>query len=228
MYKLKRHLGVIIGISVIFIWFAVLIPLLQWDYTWPSLWVPLAVLLMTHLYTGLFITAHDAMHGIVSPKHKKLNHSIGRVAAFLFAFNAYNKLLPKHHEHHKYVATEKDPDYAFKGFVGWYLKFVREYVSLWQILYMAITFNILKLFLPTPNLILFWIIPSLLSTLQLFYFGTYLPHRGEHAPDNEHKARSQEKNHLWAFISCYFFGYHFEHHNTPWVPWWQLYKEKKA
>jgi beta-carotene ketolase (CrtW type) len=227
MSSSTSHKGVAIALLIIFSWFGILISLLLWQFSWPGFTVPLAVLLMTHLYTGLFITAHDAMHGVVSPPKPGLNRAIGSIAAFLFAFNSYKKLLPKHHEHHKYVATEKDPDYASKGFLGWYLKFVKEYVSWWQILYMAITFNILKLFLPTENLILFWILPSLLATLQLFYFGTYLPHRGEHEADNVHKARSQRKNHIWAFISCYFFGYHYEHHNMPWVPWWQLYKQKE-
>lgn len=219
--------GVIIALLIVFLWLGVLISLLLWEFTWPNFLLPLAVLLMTHLYTGLFITAHDAMHGVVSPGNSALNRFLGSLAAFLFAFNSYKKLLPKHHEHHRYVATEKDPDYAEKGFVGWYLKFVKEYVSWWQILYMAVTFNILKLFLPTENLILFWILPSLLATLQLFYFGTYLPHRGEHEADNLHKARSLGKNHLWAFLSCYFFGYHYEHHDAPWVPWWQLYRQKE-
>jgi beta-carotene ketolase (CrtW type) len=27
-------------------------------------------------------------------------------------------------------------------------------------------------------------------------------------------------------ISCYFFGYHFEHHESPQTPWWRLYQSK--
>jgi beta-carotene ketolase (CrtW type) len=27
---------------------------------------------------------------------------------------------------------------------------------------------------------------------------------------------------VWAFISCYFFGYHYEHHDQPYLPWWKL------
>jgi beta-carotene ketolase (CrtW type) len=31
-------------------------------------------------------------------------------------------------------------------------------------------------------------------------------------------------------LSCYFFGYHFEHHDSPGTPWWRLWrvKEKQA
>jgi beta-carotene ketolase (CrtW type) len=90
---------------------------------------------------------------------------------------------------------------------------------------MAIIYNILKLGLPEQNLIMFWVLPSLLSTLQLFYFGTYLPHKGEH--QNIHHSKTQSKNHLWAFLSCYFFGYHYEHHNSPGTPWWKLWIEKE-
>jgi beta-carotene ketolase (CrtW type) len=87
---------------------------------------------------------------------------------------------------------------------------------------MAVTYNVAKIWLDADALILYWQVPAILSTLQLFYFGTYLPHRGEHLASNIHKARSQQLNHVWAFISCYFFGYHQEHHAMPWLPWYKL------
>jgi beta-carotene/zeaxanthin 4-ketolase len=46
----------------------------------------LLILAHTHLFTGLFITAHDAMHGTVS-SNKKLNEGIGWLASALFAYN---------------------------------------------------------------------------------------------------------------------------------------------
>ena len=165
------------------------------------------------------------MHGVVS-RNKTLNKTIGTVAAGLFAYNYYPRLFPRHHEHHRYVATDKDPDYHGGNFFAWYYSFLKQYITWQQILLMAITFNLLKLVFSIENIILFWIIPSVLATFQLFYFGTFLPHRGEHAPDNRHKSSTQSRNHLWAFLSCYFFGYHYEHHEKPYVPWWQLYKEK--
>lgn len=217
--------GVIIALSIILFWFVSLYFLLILDISWSNPLVYLGILIQTHLYTGLFITAHDAMHGIVS-ENKKLNHTIGWFSALLFSYNFYWKLFPKHHEHHRFVATDKDPDYHPSGkFFIWYLSFIRQYVSVWQILLMAVTFNILKLFLPTENLVVFWMLPAVLSTLQLFYFGTYLPHMGE--SDNKHHSNSQSKNHFWAFISCYFFGYHYEHHDSPGTPWWRLWKIKE-
>jgi beta-carotene ketolase (CrtW type) len=225
MMQSKTEKGVLVGLSIILLWFVTLLCLLQFfEVNWQNPLTYFFILLQTHLYTGLFITAHDAMHGAVS-SNKKMNNTIGKIAATLFAYNSYKKLFPKHHMHHRYVATEKDPDYHAGNFFAWYFKFAREYVSIWQILLMAATYELLLLGFAKPNVILYYIIPSVLATLQLFYFGTYLPHRGEHS--NKHRSSTQKKNHLWAFISCYFFGYHYEHHHAPGVPWWQLYKEKE-
>jgi len=227
MTFLKRNKGVFIALAIILSWGWCLWFLLNRPVDFYSFITYLLILVQTHLYTGLFITAHDAMHGVVS-RHKSLNKAIGTVAAGLFAYNYYPRLFPRHHEHHRFVATDKDPDYHGGNFFAWYYSFLKQYITWQQILLMALTFNLLKLFFPVENIILFWIIPSVLATFQLFYFGTYLPHRGEHEAHNRHKSSTQAKNHMWAFLSCYFFGYHYEHHDKPNVPWWQLYKEKES
>ena len=230
MEQLRKHTGVFIALAVILSWTGLLLFHFFWKADPFHPWTWLGILLQTHLFTGLFITAHDAMHGSVSPGNPRLNHLIGRLCAIGFMFNSYRILRPKHYEHHRFVGTEQDPDFhgEKEGFWFWYLKFVREYVRWPQILLAAITFNLLLhlVGIAELNLILYWVIPSILSTLQLFYFGTYLPHMGEH--NNVHKSHSQSKNHLWAFLSCYFFGYHFEHHDKPRTPWWELWKVKEA
>ncbi|WP_237240690.1 fatty acid desaturase [Wocania arenilitoris] len=186
----------------------------------------LAILLQTHLYTGLFITAHDAMHSSVS-KNRKFNNLTGWITSILFAFNFYDRLLVKHHEHHKFVATEKDPDYHESGKLWlWYWSFIKRYVTLKQLILVTITLQLLRLVFPLENLVIYWVLPSILSTFQLFYFGTYIPHKKGHEHNNKHKSTTLKKNHLWAFVSCYFFGYHYEHHDTPGVPWWRLWKTK--
>ena len=225
MSMLKRNRGVFIACTIILAWFLSLWFLLHLEVNFYAPVTYLAVLVQTHLYTGLFITAHDAMHGMVSP-NRKLNKAIGVGAAGLFAFNAYHRLLPKHHQHHRFVATDRDPDYHGGHFFAWYYSFLKQYISWQQILLMALTYNVFKLVFPVENVVLFWMIPSVLATFQLFYFGTFLPHRGQHAAGNRHKSGTQQKNHVWAFLSCYFFGYHYEHHDKPQVPWWQLYREK--
>ncbi|MCS7005882.1 MAG: fatty acid desaturase [Cytophagales bacterium] len=221
-------LGVGIGLGIIALWIISTSACLLFPFNFACWYHYLLIFLQTHLYTGLFITAHDAMHGIVAPASPQLNRWIGKIAACLFAFNSYEKMLPKHHAHHKFVGTTQDPDFHESQHFGkWYISFLLEYVSWKQVFLMAITYNILTYFFSEWNVFLFWMLPSLLSTLQLFYFGTYLPHRGEHEPNNIHKARSQKLHHFWAFVSCYFFGYHYEHHAFPHVPWWQLYRIKE-
>lgn len=221
----KNSKGVYIALLIIGVWFISLYFLLQIQVNFWNPLVYLGIAVQMHLYTGLFITAHDAMHGLVSEK-KRLNHGIGWFSALLFSYNFYWKLFPKHHEHHRFVATENDPDYhPSQNFFIWYWSFITTYVSIWQVLLMAVTFNVLKLFIPQVNLIVFWMIPAILATLQLFYFGTYLPHKGNHT--NKHHSGSQAKNHIWAFISCYFFGYHYEHHDSPGTPWWRLWEVKE-
>lgn len=221
--KKPSGIGLLVAIVVIGSWFACLWFLLQWEFSWRNPLTYLLVLVQMHLYTGLFITAHDGMHGTIYPS-RKVNEVVGQICTALYAAFSFKKLNVKHHQHHKHVHSESDPDYHEGGFLRWYLKFITEYISLWQLLIMAVTFNVLKIWFPEQNLLLFWVLPALLSTLQLFYFGTWLPHHGEH--DNVHQSRSMKKNHVIGFLSCYFFGYHYEHHQWPGIPWWQLWKMK--
>ncbi|KAA9339098.1 fatty acid desaturase [Hymenobacter busanensis] len=221
--------GVAVAVAIVVCWAGLLTWLLAaYRPDWRTPWPYLLALLQTHLYTGLFITAHDAMHGVVSP-NKRLNNALGTVAAGLFAYNWFPRLLPRHHAHHRHVATPHDPDFhdgQHPNFLLWLLRFARNYITIGQVVLMALTFNVLKLFFPTANVVAFWMLPAVLATIQLFYFGTYLPHRGEHDAANQHKSRSQGKQHLWAFVSCYFFGYHYEHHDQPYLPWWRLWRAK--
>lgn len=221
--KSQSYTGVIIASLIILVWAISLCFLLSWGFSWTSPFTYIMILVHMHLYTGLFITAHDAMHGTVSSS-PKVNYLFGQLCTALYAAFPFRKLYQKHHEHHRHVHSEGDPDYHEGNFLSWYLKFMGEYLSFWQILIMAAAFNILKLWFSEINLLMFWVLPSLLSTLQLFYFGTWLPHHGSH--DNPHHSRTQSKGHLKAFLSCYFFGYHYEHHDSPGLPWWLLWKTK--
>lgn len=216
-----RGAGVFFAILIIGGWATSTILLMQWEVNFINPLLYLFVLVQMHLYTGLFITAHDAMHGTVS-SNKIINNWAGIIATFVYAAFWYPKLYTKHHQHHKHVHTADDPDYHQGSFIAWYIQFIRNYLSVWQVIFMAVLFNVLKIWIPQPNLIMFWVVPSLLSTLQLFYFGTYRPHKGEH--DNIYQSGTQKRNHVAAFFSCYFFGYHYEHHASPGTPWWQLYR----
>ncbi|MFO0484887.1 MAG: fatty acid desaturase [Sphingobacteriia bacterium] len=216
-------MGLVIAVVILCTWGLSVAFGLSVAHNWASPLSWLWVAVQTHLYTGLFITAHDAMHGTVHPR-AQVNRLVGWLAAGLFAYNYYPLLIRKHHQHHRFVATAADPDFHTGSFLRWYLSFLRQYIRWPQLLLMALTFNVLKYFFPLENVLLFWMLPAVLSTFQLFVFGTWLPHRG--TPANAHHARSQRKNHLWAFVSCYFFGYHYEHHHHPGTPWWRLWAYK--
>ena len=67
-------------------------------------------------------------------------------------------------------------------------------------------------------------VPSILASMQLFVFGTWLPHRPGHDdfPDR-HNARSTRVSDPLSLLTCFHFGgYHHEHHLHPSVPWWRL------
>ncbi len=221
--------GLALAFALLSLWLASLIWLLSADLNHFSLaFIPVAFLLQTFLYTGLFITAHDAMHGTVAPGYPALNRAIGSVAIVLYALFDYRHLQAKHFEHHRHPAREGDPDYhdgRHTGFMRWYAHFMLGYMSWRQIVGMAIAFNILHHLagIPLSNLLLFWVAPALLSTAQLFYFGTYLPHRQPaEGYGNPHHARSSNYSAVLSFLACYHFGYHYEHHDHPSVPWWRL------
>lgn len=225
----RSRRGLLAALAVIAAWSALLAALLGSDLGGrTALASPLLVVCMTFLYTGLFITAHDAMHGLVAPWNKTLNDAVGWFCTLVFALFPFTRLRTKHHEHHRMPAGPEDPDFhdgTHRGFWPWYARFFFTYVSWPQILGMAVVFNVLHHLagIPLANLILFWVIPSLLSTVQLFFFGTYLPHRELEAPyTDRHRARSNDYSTLLSFLTCYHFGYHWEHHAYPYVPWWAL------
>lgn len=191
-------------------------------------WIYLHVLIQTYLFTGLFITGHDAMHGTIS-RNRFINQSLGYLTVFLYAGMWYRSLLKYHGLHHMYPGTEKDPDYSVgsQNFFVWWVRFMLHYVTWIQFVIMALLYNILRIWFTDWSIVVFWIIPAVLSTFQLFYFGTYIPHRQPHTQQmGVHKARSLPRAHLWAMLSCYFFGYHREHHESPRTPWWRLYRLK--
>jgi beta-carotene/zeaxanthin 4-ketolase len=225
----------IVGIWIISLWSCFQI---QIETTHP-IWLLCLVGWQTWIYTGLFITAHDAMHGSIYPS-PKLNRAIGQLCLWLYAGFDYSLLASKHHLHHQYPASERDPDFHngnAPNFSSWYKHFVCEHLSWGQVLNLVLMFGVYAivcqydratpLLWRLPNLLLFWVIPSLLSSLQLFYFGTFLPHREPpEGYQNLHRAQTIARSSWWSLISCYHFGYHQEHHESPQIPWWQLDRQK--
>lgn len=221
--------GIFIAILILLFWITNLVySLLYVEVDFLSPFLYLHVITQAYLYTGLFITAHDAMHGTVS-KFKKLNFAIGWICTFLFAGLSYSKLICNHRKHHENPGSIDDPDYCTKSqnFFYWFFSFFSKYVTIGQIIFMALIFNLMKLFTSELSIWFFFVLPVILSSFQLFFFGTYLPHKLPHEQNMKpHNARTQKKNNIIAMITCYFFGYHYEHHEFPYLPWWKLYSVK--
>ncbi|MEM9222250.1 MAG: fatty acid desaturase [Pseudomonadota bacterium] len=186
------------------------------------------ILLQAWLCVGLFIIAHDCMHGSLAPHRPVVNRSFGRLTLFLYAAFSYDRLLPDHHNHHKNPGTEDDPDYHPEdatAFWPWFLHFMRHYYGWREFATMtAVLGAYYVLFSPSlPLVLVFFAIPAILSALQLFTFGTYLPHRDEdHEFADHHNSRTNDFPWLLSLITCFHFGYHHEHHLSPWTPWWRL------
>jgi len=221
-------MGLLIAFLIISLWIAHLVYLLAFVEVSFAPVMLIHIAIQTYLYTGLFITAHDAMHGLGS-SNRTVNSIVGRSATWLFAALSYSRLNRKHQLHHQFPGEAADPDYytGSQNFWRWWFSFLKNYMSWWQIITMAIIFNVLQIWINQQNLIVFWVLPSVLATFQLFYFGTYRPHRLPHTESMlPHNARSQNGSHLGAMLSCYFFAYHYEHHESPQTPWWKLYQIK--
>lgn len=104
--------GFAIAAGIILLWVANLLFWISRDLSaLPLALVPLGIVLQIFLYTGLFITAHDAMHGCVTPANHGLNNAIGTLCVALYALFSFNKLHEKHWEHHRHPASGDDPDF---------------------------------------------------------------------------------------------------------------------
>jgi len=221
--------GLLIAGTIIGLWTVSLIILLHVNISNISFGlIGFGIVWQTFLYAGLFITAHDAMHGLVFPKNPKINNLVGSVCVVLYGLLSYKDLVHKHWLHHKYPGSEHDPDFhdnQHKNFWAWYFRFMCNYGTWKQLLGWTIIFNVLRfvVHLSPMNLILFWCLPSILSSIQLFYFGTFLTHREpEGGYTNQHCTQTIALPVFLSFITSYHFIYHQEHHEYPQVPWWKL------
>jgi beta-carotene/zeaxanthin 4-ketolase len=195
-------------------------------------WILTAILGRIFIQTGLFIVAHDAIHGSVLPSNRRWNQTIGGLAVTLYALLPYQRLASDHDRHHQHPGQPNDPDFH-DGFhrspFAWYMKFMRGYLDRRQKI--VLFFGIGAIFLTLhwglhvalTNLFLFWILPIVLSSMQLFCFGTYLPHRSASSSSGEsHHIASTNFSPIFSFLTCYHFGYHWEHHEYPALPWYML------
>jgi beta-carotene/zeaxanthin 4-ketolase len=180
------------------------------------------------LSVGLFIIAHDAMHGSLAPFRPRVNWAFGQLALGMYAGFRFTPLNKEHHQHHRHSGTADDPDFDERpphGFWAWYYTFMRHYFGLRELIVLTIIVTAYQWVLGAalPNVLVFWAVPALASSLQLFAFGTYLPHRpGDETFTDRHRTRSNDLPEWASLLTCFHFGYHHEHHDQPNVPWWRL------
>ncbi|MFM7888185.1 MAG: fatty acid desaturase [Pseudanabaena sp.] len=191
-----------------------------------------SILIRTYLHTGLFILAHESMHGNLIRQNQRLNKIVGRLMLVIYGFLPYDRCFVNHINHHRYPSQSGDPDFHGDAAhpIYWYCKFMSEYFPLRSLFaFIASMMVILALLMfafnvSLINIILFWLLPLILSSLQLFVFGTYLPHRQvDNNLNFSPRLHSEPYVVLWSFLSCYNFGhYHWEHHAYPHIPWYKL------
>jgi beta-carotene ketolase (CrtW type) len=223
------QLGALIGIS----WLVTLVIGLRLDLDqMHPLVITAWVLVRSFLHTGLFILAHDAMHNSLVPGHGLINQRIGRLCLWLYAGLNYDVCKRNHHRHHLMPESEADPDFCpthNRSVLAWLVRFLRNYLNPAQLSRLIFVLTLLLLAAqlhqsqPLVTVSVTFLLPLLISTAQLFFVGTYLPHRKEHQ-QTEHEVSIKSLN-LHPFVSllaCYHFGYHREHHNHPQAPWFLL------
>jgi len=223
--------GLAVAGSIIAAWLAIhLFGIFVWRadlHGWPL--AAALILLQTWLSTGLFITAHDAMHGSLAPGRPNLNRWIGALCLMLYAGLSYRQLLPKHAAHHRHAGSADDPDFHAadpRRLLPWFARFFATYYTHGQFIRIIAASLVYTQLLGASlwNILLFWAAPAVLALVQLFVFGTYLPHRqGEEPFADAHRTRSSAFSKPVSLLTCFHFGgYHHEHHLSPGTPWWRL------
>lgn len=228
-------IGLALAAAIVASWLALhLYAMFAFDLTWSSLPLALGIaMLQCWLSVGLFIVSHDAMHGSLVPGGGRINGAIGAGLLFLYAGFGWRRMRDAHFAHHKAPGSARDPDFDAANptrFWRWYGTFLKRYFGLGSALFVCcvVTLYWLVFAVPVAKIVLLYGLPAIASSVQLFYFGTFRPHRhhdtaeGEAGFADRHNARSEAYGTLASLASCFHFGYHHEHHRAPDVPWWGL------
>jgi beta-carotene ketolase (CrtW type) len=199
--------------------------------SWPALAIaPLLILMQSWFGAGMFIVAHDAMHGSLAPGRPRLNAFIGQVCVGAYAAFSYRALNICHHQHHRAPGSAEDPDFHAErpdALIPWFVAFFTRYFRLRElaIVNAVVLAYVLVLGANPLNMMLFWGLPAIVSALQLFIFGTWLPHRHKRSGPgfvDRHNARTLPMPWILSLLTCFHFGLHHEHHSSPTTPWWRL------
>ena len=166
-------------------------------------------------YVGLFIISHD-LHHIKEPT--LYQNIIGRLSLLFYGGFLLEDFSKNHMEHHKYPGiVGKDPDFDDSHPVIWYFKFMKRYLNIKQLI-ILIFFGLGLNYVAEDinNVYLFWAFPSLLASIQLFFYGTYLVHKSDGIIIDSLLPK------YFITLTSYNFGNHKQHHDDPQIPWYDL------
>ena len=176
------------------------------------------IMTLTWQYVGLFIISHDLHHAEEPNLYQQV---LGRLSLICYGGFFLKHFSEKHYKHHEYPGIDgKDPDFHDGNPIIWYLKFMQRYINLYQVVVQILIYNLAKYCnITEENMVLFWLIPSVFASIQLFFYGTFLVHEKDGVIKN-----SQLPKWLITFTS-YNFGHHKTHHKKPKLPWFELDEE---
>ena len=130
--------GLLLAACVIGGWAAVHIYSVFFHALSAPIWITLALIaVQCWLYAGMFIVAHDTMHGSLVPNKPKSNAVIGKAIMFVYAGFDWEYMRKAHHAHHRSPGTQQDPDFNAdnpNAFWPWYYKFFTQYFGIKQII----------------------------------------------------------------------------------------------
>ena len=78
MEKSNKEWGIFLALAILMAWCVNLTFGLRMEIDPTNPWLYIAILVQTHLYTGLFISSHDSIHGVLSVKYPKINRALGQ------------------------------------------------------------------------------------------------------------------------------------------------------
>ena len=207
------------------LWLMVYFATRPWDSIAWYVWI-MGIALQSYLYSGIFIIVHDCIHGSFAKNNPRVNAAVGHILSQFYGFVDYGVLRKSHYLHHLHPATLPDPDYhANEKFWPWFASFLKAYLGWRQLWLFSAAFALaIALRMDLISLLLIWRLPAIFSSLQLFYFGVWLPHKGNQQAVNaaHHNARNLNYPLLVSILACYNFGYHLLHHQKPHLSWWRL------
>ena len=234
----KSNQGLKVAAVIMVAWLVSLLTLLPCDSSALPWWKLISgILIRTELQTGLFIIGHDAMHQALWPEHRRWNDRLGALALALYAALPYKLCGENHRLHHQFTATALDPDFSRcskDSAVSWYCQFMTGYLSAKQMIGLLFFWTALfwvssaSTSTAVANILIFFTLPLLLSSLQLFLFGTYLPHRQQRGGAQDKSPASLDLPCWLSLLTCFHFCYHREHHDNPGLAWFELPSAKKC